>query len=108
MFAVAALAKRVDGSVARNAREPGAEIVGVVFAISGKLIEARPRFEQSFLAHVFGVGDVSSDAASALKQRGGIRRNHFGEGFAIAAAGARNQGVAGTRSGSGPQQGELG
>jgi len=90
MFAVAALAQCVDGSVAGDAREPRAEVVGVVFTISGKLIEARPCFQESFLANVFGIGDVASDAASALKQRWDVRRHHFGEGFAIAAACARN------------------
>ena len=90
MFAVAALAQRVDRSIARDAREPCAEVVGVVFAGSGKLIEARPRLEQRFLADVFGVGDIAGDAACALKQRRNVGRDHFGEGFAIAAAGARN------------------
>ena len=86
MFAVAPLAQCVDRSIAGDAREPGAKVVGVVFAISGKLVEARPRFEQRFLADVFGVGDVACDAACALKQRGDEGRHHFAESFAIAAA----------------------
>ena len=88
MFAVAALAQSVDRSVAGDAREPGAKVVGVVFTDSGKLIEARPGFQQGFLAHVFGVGEVAGDAASALKQCRNVRRHHFAEGFAIAATSA--------------------
>lgn len=89
MLTIAALAQGVNRSVSGDAGEPCAEIVGVVFAISRKLIEARPRFEQRFLAHVFGVGDVAGDAACALKQSWNVGRYHFAECFAIAATGAR-------------------
>lgn len=97
MPAVATLAQCVNGSVTGDAREPGAKVVGVVIAVSGKLIEARPRLEERFLADVFGVGDIPGDAAGALKQRRHVGRDDFGKGFAIAAAGARDESRARTR-----------
>lgn len=83
--AVAPLPQQIDGSIRPDARKPGAKIVRRLILFSGELLEPHPRFEQSFLAYILGIGSVTREATRAAVQRWNVRRNHLGKRVAISA-----------------------
>lgn len=83
----AALADQVDRSIRRDARNPGMKVILAVILLSRKLVEAGKRLQEGFLAGIFGVRRIASQAQGAPVETRPVRQDHFGEGFAIAEPG---------------------
>jgi len=83
----AALADQVDRSIRRDARDPGMQVILAVILLSRKLVEAGKRFQEGFLAGIFGVRRIAGQAQGAPVEPRPVRQDHFGEGFAIAESG---------------------
>ena len=93
----AALADQVDRSIRRDARHPGVEVILAVVLLSCKLVKAGKRFQEGFLAGIFGVGRIACQAQGPPVESRPVRQDHFSEGLAIAEPGVgQNLALGGT------------
>src|SRR5713101_6309328 len=97
-FAVAPVPQQIDGSIRPDARKPGPKVVRRFILLPGELLEPHPRFEQCFLAYIFGIGSVAREATRAPVQLRHVRGNHLGKRFAVSAPRLRQQLPTGQRA----------
>ncbi len=88
---MAALADHVDRGIGGDARNPGVQVVAVFTRFADKLFEARHHFQESVLAHIFGVGGIAGKAQGPQVQAGRVRQDQLGERFAVAPARLQEQ-----------------